>query len=285
MKTAAAAISALCLLAPAGAAHACSEFNLVAQQIGETGYNPNSLSPVAMQIELFLLDGPAEQSCASNTVEISSQTTEGVRDLVMGGSVIAGTTPPGQSIFSSYTDKTLRLSPQAVDQLVTAGRLVFDYAWIEPGNFYPAGLYTSLLGIDVNGIEMASVEPDVTVYPAVRLLGEASNGYKKVDFETLQSHEEITTNFVYQSNAKLTVTAHSLNNGALVHEDGVNVCSVPYSAFIDDQKIATNGAQSLNLNTQAGLADSSSIRLRLGDIGAPVAGQYADVLTLNITTD
>ncbi|MEM5516263.1 hypothetical protein WNY37_04830 [Henriciella sp. AS95] len=285
MRTAAILTSAICGLGVTLPAHACTEFNLAAQQVGDSEYSPNNLSPVALQIEIFLIDGPAEASCASNVVEIESQTASGVRELIDGGPTISGTIPPGQSVFSSYTDRTLRLSQPAVSQLTSTGRLLFEYAWIEPGAFFPAGSYSNLLDVKVNGVPVDTVEPQLVVSPAMRLLGDVSDGHGQIDFETLESSEQITSNFIYQSNANLSVTAQSLNNGTLVHEDGPGVYSIPYAAFINDRAISTNGAQSLPLSSNMGAHNMGTVRLRVGDIGAPVAGDYADTLTLSFTTD
>ena len=271
--------SVLCAIGAPLTAQACSEFNLAAQPV--EGYNPNSLSPVSLQIELFLIDGPAERSCASHVVEIKSRTVNGVRDLSDGSTIIPGVIPPGQSAFASHTDTKIRLSPEAVDQLVSTGRLVFEYAWIN----YPSGLYTNVLDITVNGNEVTSVEPEITVFPAMRLFSDMANGYGQVDFGALESNEEVASSFIYQSNAKLTVTAYSLNQGTLAHEDGASIYAVPYSAFINDNAIAVDGNQSLELDGNFGARNMGSVRLRLGDIGIPVAGEYADILTLSFTTD
>jgi hypothetical protein len=266
-------------------ANACSAFNLVAQPVEADGYDPNNQSPIAMQIELYLLDGPAEQSCANHIIELKSQTTQGVRELSNGASVITGATPAGSSVFESYANTTVRLSPQAVNQLVATGHLVFDYAWVEAGTYYPAGLYTNVLDVEVNGFQVATVEPELTVFPAMRLLGDVSSGYGQIDFGTLASNKEILTNFIYQSNAKLTLTAYSQNHGVLVHEDGASIYTIPYSAFINNDPLTTDGVQALELNSTPGAHSIGSIRLRLGDIGVPVAGEYADILTLSFTTD
>ena len=285
MKLAALIASAFVASATFPVASACPEFNLIAQPVEAEGYNPNSAAPVAMQIELILLDGPAERSCASHVIDITSQSSSGVRELASGGTVIEGIRPPSMSAFGSDTDTKIRLSRNAVNRLVATGRLIFDYAWIEPGAFYPAGLYTNVLDVEVNGHDVATLEPEITVFPAVRLLGDISGGYGQIDFGALESYEEVATNFIYQSNSPLTVTAQSQNNGTLVHEDGARVYAIPYAAFINNQAIATDGVQSLDLDNFRGSRNIGAVRLKLGDIGIPVAGEYADVLTLSFTAD
>lgn len=277
--------SVCCAIGAPLAAHACSEFSLAAQPVEPKGYNPNSQSPVALQIDLFLIDGPAERSCGSHIVEITSSSINGVRDLTDGSAIISGMIPPGQSTFASHTDTTIRLSPEAVDQLVSTGRLIFQYAWIKAGIYYPAGLYTNVIDVEVNGIEVTTLEPEITVFPSMRLLSDMTNGYGKIDFGTLESDEEVASSFVYQSNAKLTVTAFSLNNGKLAHEDGASIYAIPYSARINDHPIALDGSQDLSLDSNSGSYNMGSVRLRLGDIGVPTAGEYADILTLSFTTD
>lgn len=266
-------------------AYACSEFNLIAQPADNDGYSPNSLSPVALQIELLLEGGAADASCASHRIDITSQTPTGVRDLSNAGATISGTIPPDQSTFASFTESKLRLSQPAVDELVSTGRLLLEYSWIDAGTFFPSGLYTNRLDVEINGQEVATLEPELTVYPAMRLLGDVSSGYGNIDFGTLESFEEVSTRFIFQTNTKLSVTAASQNGGKLIHEDGAGLYSIPYDTKINNTDISTNGAQSVPLGAGLGANSLGTISLKLGDIGTPVAGEYGDVLTLSFVAD
>jgi len=269
----------------AAPAYACSELNLIAQPADNEGYNPNSLSPVALQIELFLENGPAEQTCASSIIEIRSQTALGIRDLSNGSATISGTRPSDQSAFASFTNSSIRLSQSTVDQLISTGRVLFEFSWIDAGTYYPTGIYTNTLDIDVNGSDVATVEPELTVYPAMRLLGDVSNGYGNIDFGKLESYKEASVSFIYQTNANLSVSATSQNDGNLIHELGASLYTIPYAAKINDRAIATNGNQSIQLLSNVGLHSLGTVSLSLGDIGAPVAGEYGDVLTLSFTAE
>lgn len=281
------ALISCCLMgwAIAESASACPNFDLVAQPASTQGYSPNDHAPLSLQIELYLVDGPAEASCTAHVIELSSQTSRSVRSLSNGRSTIQAVTPPGQSAFASVNSSTLRLPQAAVDQLVSTGRLLFEYAWIEPGEFYPAGRYFNILDVELNGLDVATLETEVTVTPAMRLLGDVASGYGHIDFGTLESYEEASTNFMYQTNSKLTVTASSLNNGYLVHENGANLYSVPYSTWVNDAPIQMNGTQSMRLDGNLGARNLGSVRLRLGEIGHPVAGAYGDILTLSFTAE
>ncbi|WP_370233987.1 MULTISPECIES: hypothetical protein [Henriciella] len=61
--------------------------------------------------------------------------------------------------------------------------------------------------------------------------------------------------------------------------------AIPYSAFINGRPISTEGTQEVLLDSQRSGNSFGSVSLRLGDIGTPVAGKYADILTLSFTTD
>lgn len=278
-------VATLGVLGLSSPAAACTDFEVFAQPVGVEGYNPNTLAPATLQIEFILPAGPAQASCASHKIDLVSQTSFGVRDLSDGIATIEGTVPAGQSAFAAFNDTTIRLSQAAVDELIATGSFVFDYSWIQPGQFFPAGTYTNVLDVNVNGVQVTSVEPELAVSPAVRLLGDVSSGYGQVDFGALESFEEATVNFIYQSNAELSVTAQSQNGERLVHEDGARVYAVPYSTYINDAPVAANGASRMNLGAENGRQSIGTIRLRLGDIGTPVAGEYADVLTLSFTAN
>ena len=266
-------------------AFACSDFDLIAEPRASEGYNPNSQVPINMQIELSLIDGPAEAECVSHVLEINSRTTTRVRDLSNGQAAIAGKAPSNQQNMSTYTGATIQLSNRAMTELVATGRLVFDYALIPPGGFHSPGTYSNILDIQLNGETIATLEPELEVFPAIRLLGDVSNGHGNLDFGTLESFDQVSANFLYQSNSRISVTAQSYNSGALVHEDGAGTSLIPYSAFINNQAIYPDGVQSLELASVSGRRNMGSIRLQLGDIGSPVAGDYSDVLTLSFSTD
>jgi hypothetical protein len=278
------AASAFCA-ALTGPAFACSNFDLVAEPRASEGYNPNAQLPISLQIELSLIDGPAEASCMSHRLEITSRTPTNVRGLSNGRFFIAGTPPADQQNLTTYTGSTIQLSQSAMAQLVSTGRLVFDYALVPPGGFYSPGTYSNILDIELNGETIATVEPELDVFPAMRLLGDVSNGYGSLDFGTLESFDEVASNFLYQSNSRISVTARSHNSGALVHEDGAGTNLIPYSAFINNQVIQPDGVQTLELSSIAGSQNIGTIRLQLGDIGSPVAGDYSDVLILSFSTD
>ena len=162
---------------------------------------------------------------------------------------------------------------------------MFELSWIDAGRYYPPGTYTNLLSVQVNGNDIATVEPELNIYPAMRLLGEVSSGYGNIDFGELESFKEASTSFVYQSNTNLAVLAESQNGGKLVHEDGAGLYTISYEAEINDVPITTNGSQSLRLGNNMTANSLGTIKLRLGDIGTPVAGEYSDVLTLSFTAD
>ena len=285
MKLNAIFVATLSVLGFSSQAAACTDFEIFAQPFGVEVYNPNTLAPATLQIELILPAGPAQSSCASHKIELVSQTSYGVRDLSDGRATIDGTIPADQSAFAAFNDTTIRLSQAAVDELIATGRFVFDYSWIQPGQFFPVGTYTNVLDVNVNGAQVTSVEPELAVSPAVRLLGDVSSGYGQVDFGALESFEEATVNFIYQSNAELSVTAQSQNGERLVHEDGARVYAVPYSTYINDAPVVANGASRMNLGSETGRQSIGTIRLQLGDIGTPVAGEYADVLILSFTAN
>lgn len=279
------AVIACAFAVPAYSAQACPGVALDVQPVGTTSYNPNDAGYLAMQFELTLVGGPAETSCSNTIVEISPRGPISVFALQNGASVIQADPDIATRSFSIFNDATLRLSASSVQQLVSTGRILVTYAQLKPGIFAPAGRYTNILDISVNGQVVATLEPELVLEPAMRLFGDMSDGQGRADFGILESFDRVTTDFVYQANTRLFVSARSENQGSMVHEDGDATGRIAYSVRVNNSPLSTDGIQTVPLVSNLGVRGLGSVQMETGDIGTPVAGQYSDTLTLQFVAE
>lgn len=262
---------------------ACSNFDLEVTQTGVQNYNPNAISPTLVQIELNLLNGPAENTCTSKRIDIISETAGGIRNFKNGAYVLPGMTPSNSSTLATYSEGGIRLTENAVAQLVSTGSLVFEYTLIPAAEYVPAGRYMNLLSLQVDSNPVTSFQTEITVEPAMRLLGDVADGQGTLDFGVVQDNAEVSSVFLYQSNTDLNVRATSDNRGALVHERGGSYGQIPYNVYINNSPIASNGSQLQNLNPNVGERSLGTINVKIPSVGKPSAGSYSDVLTLSFS--
>ncbi|MFK8032496.1 MAG: hypothetical protein AB8G18_19905 [Gammaproteobacteria bacterium] len=276
---------ALAMVLPGYAAHACPGFALDVQPAGETSYNPSDAGYLAMQFELTLLDGPADANCANSIIEISSRGPTPLLGLQYGAAIIRADADIATRSFAVFNETRLRLSPFVVQQLVRTGRVLLTYGQLRPGVFAPAGRYSNILDIAVNGQVVATIEPELVIEPSMRLLGDMTDGQGRADFGILESFDRASTDFVYQANTRIYVSATSENQGNMIHEEGSAVGRIQYFVRVNNLPVSTDGNQTIPLISQIGVRSIGSVQMETGEIGNPVAGHYSDTLTLHFVAE
>lgn len=168
---------------------------------------------------------------------------------------------------------------------------------IPTGQFVSGGTYSGQAVIRLfreseNGPEMVSEAPLAILVPVASLLQVRSDSFphgareSSIDLGDLSVASQTSVNFEISSNADISMTVQSANNGKLAH--GAGAPGINYILQLRGEQLNIAGQPATRRLNFSGSNQSQSVLLEIS-IPAPPwlppAGQYNDTLTLTFTAD
>lgn len=267
-----------CLLAFSGPALArdCNASSVDARQVGTDDYDPNDLSQAVVRLSLRLTD-----ECDLGNLRIVPRDSN-VFVLRSANTVLLSVQADGPEVQASTTSAFV-ITPPALSALEDGEELAFDFLRMEPGQFVQAGNYQTTIDFISRGQVVGTSVINVLVSPTVRLLGDAEDGNIDLDLGRLNDGASSRRSVFFRSNAHVTLLITSDNGGALVHERGQQLGSIPYASQLNGTPINLGSPVTVPVTSVSGQLTEALVGVEVAPVRSAFAGIYRDVITLSFT--
>ncbi len=264
--------SAVALLISATQALSC---DLVMRATGTITYAPDSLAREAVNLHITAR-GDAT-TCAGATISIEPLTGNASLQGIGDALPIEGINNP---LVQNLGD-IFHLTNQARMLLVEQSQLSVSLGELPPERFVPPGPYRAQFRLKTDG----TVSDDAEIIAQVRFATRLATNQARVislDFDEAATGKTVFSDFLYQSNAPLSLTVRSDNGGKLTHTDNPALSPIPYRASVAGRAVALDGSGTVSLGTPTGNngIDSARVSFTIGELPPAYAGQYEDRVTI-----
>lgn len=253
---------------------------LSAFQTGERTYDPADSRPLVLTIQIERMAHNAGRAFDDDNIEIRSLSGDAI--------VLRGST--GQVEARSVRSRGLvqagsgfTLDAGSNREWASSGRVSLQLLEIQPGQFLAPGEYWADLVVSSGGRPAEAFRIGLTVVPSIALL--SGDGDQNLSLGDITDGSRITADFLYRTNASVTLSATSESQGELTHQRGSNYGSVPYVAWFNGQKLDLKGAAALALPRGGASERMGRLDIEVMPQRLAVAGLYRDVLRINLTAN
>lgn len=239
-------------------------------------YAPDAASPPAIALRLTLRGDAA--ACEGASVAIIPVTgrlaLEGVGGTIPLDAPTGPLTRQGGDILTSSAMALLALQRQISVPLGTLAR----------ERFVAPGLYRGAYRLVIDGSVAGEAEATVEVIAVARLAPDQTR-LVTLDFGEAATGGTISSEFLYQANATLSLGVRSDSGGTLTHADDPTLSPIPYTARIEGHPTPLDGSAPLSLapvQTRNGIG-SARISFTIPALPPAWAGRYEDRVTVTLT--
>ncbi|MEW4449085.1 hypothetical protein [Qipengyuania sp. JC766] len=257
-------------------ARECDATSFDARQIGLDEYDANDLTDSIVRVSVRLSD-----DCELDDLRITPRDAS-VFVLASAGSALNSTHVDAPEVFASNRSEIL-FSPLGLKALLDGVEVPFEFLKLDAGQFVPSGNYQTILDFTSNGQELGTLVVNVLVSPTIRMFGEAENGNINVDLGRLNEGVSIRRSIYFRSNARTTLTIESDNLGALTHENGAQLGTIPYSSSLNGIPLNLKGPTGIDMAPNSGQLTEAAVQIDVAPVTSAYAGVYRDVITLSFT--
>ncbi len=268
-----------CIFAPVAMA-SCESYELEAVQRSSPGYDASNPVAGRVELELRVIDGDLPKSCRGVQIQIE----------IVGGTARDPALFDGANRLEAVWERSTallrngdhwRIRQSARRDLVDGQAVSFTLYHIDPGQFIAPGQYRQNLRI-TTGNQVTILPIIVEVEPSLRFERESVFGVHTLDLGDVTDGASASANFYFRTNTALSVTLHSENAGALVHERGPAFGRIVYRAALSGRVVDLTGglSQPVELAYGAGL-QTGQLQVTTPPSPNQFAGQYRDVVTLS----
>ncbi|TPG43578.1 hypothetical protein EAH79_07505 [Sphingomonas koreensis] len=264
-------------------AHAapCRGYDVSAAQSGAASYDPASVADMRIQLTLMTRSTALDASCSSANISVAPRDGSRIR-LTNGGDRLDGDIVRASDVGIG-SPALFRLTEAGRGRLVRNGRLTIDLLQISSGQFTGPGDYTVDLDVVVGDRPAVPVQLLVHVDPAIRFVGEAASGLKTLSLGDLERGANVSSAFLFKTNAAITVTARSEHGGNLQHELGASFGEIPYAGYYSGERLDLKNARPITVRLSRAGLQQGDLRVVVLPQHGRYAGAYRDVLTLDFT--
>lgn len=250
----------------------------------EARYLPFSSMDTMLPVEIALRDTRDCQLALSFRSIGANKMTSGAESLRYQLRDDAGSEIPADGI----TRRSLRASGNGVAAGMRARIAVPAGQASQPGVYRDRILVQLLDGERV--VDAREFEPAVNVLAqaSIAAAGSARSGFSaalgaRMDFGNLETGKEREVFLFVQSNCTYALRLRSANDGVLRHaENGGRAGTIPYRAALDGRWFDLSQPVVIQGRTSGLIQPPYNLRARIGDVSNKIAGQYRDVITVDV---
>jgi hypothetical protein len=272
-------IAFLTMLMPAAGvlAEDCTSVAVSAVQTGERSYDPADTRPLVLSIQIERMAPDDSKACDAGNIEIRSASGDAI---VLRGASGQIESRPFRSRGLVQAGAGFALDAEGNREWASSGRVLLQLLEIAPGQFLAPGEYWADLVVSSEGRPTEAFRIGLTVVPSIALL--SGDGHQTLSLGDITDGSRISADFLYRTNASVTLSATSESRGELVHQLGSTYGGVPYAAWINGQRLDLAGAATLTLPQGGASERMGRLDIEVMPQHSAVSGIYRDVLVISL---